>query len=98
MKILQLIIFAALCAGIIAAVLLAPREGPHDPFLPPSYYPCLAPPEGTDVIYAPLGIGCGFGMMAWCVAFRRAEPMLARIGWFAAAIGIFFAPYLPPIT
>ena len=84
--------------GIVAAVALAPREGPYNPTLPPSHYPYLPPPKGTDVIYAPLGICSGFGMLAWCVAFRRVEPILARIGWFASAVGILIAFYLPAIT
>jgi hypothetical protein len=98
LKIVRLALYVVLCVGIGLAVIWSPRSGPHDPFLPPSDYPYLPPPEGTDVLFMPLGLGCGFGMLAWCVAFRRVEPRLARFGWFAAAIGIFFALYLPPIT
>jgi hypothetical protein len=97
-KTVRCILFGAICLGIIVAVAWAPREGPHDPFLPASAYPYLPPPYGTDWLYQPIGIGSGFAMLAWCVAFRRIEPMLARIGWFAAAIGIFFGTYMPPIT
>jgi hypothetical protein len=45
-----------------------------------------------------LGLFCGFGMLLWCITFRKAEKYLGKIGWFIALVALLLPAFQPAIN
>jgi hypothetical protein len=80
-------LFVVLCLGVFDEFALLAMEGPNM--------------HGMDFNTSgrsELGFFCGFGMLLWCITFRKAEKYLGRIGWFIALIALLLPGIAPAIN
>jgi hypothetical protein len=77
----------ALCIGVFLSLLLEPHAYPL-----PVHHSIK-----VDLFYPTVGGWSGFGMLIWCIAFRKTEKALTLFGWIVAIVGIFIDPWTPAI-
>jgi hypothetical protein len=80
-------LFVVLCLGVFDELALLVMEGPRV--------------HGTDFNTSgrsELGLFCGFGMLLWCIMFRKAEKCLGKIGCFIALVALLLPAIQPAIN
>jgi hypothetical protein len=87
LKVFRRVLYLVLCIGVFLSLLLEPHAYPL-----PIHHPIK-----VDLFYPDLGGFLGFGMLIWCITFRKSEKVFTLFGWIVAIIGICIVPWTPAI-